>query len=109
MEALLSEVLRQQRETMVDSLAKIELAQLLDDLRRERVQGHLGSAAMLLSEREREVLVELGHGYSNKEIARALNMTENTVKFHLKNIYVKFGVDKRGLAVIRARELSLIS
>lgn len=113
MEALLSEALRQQRETMVDSLAKIELSQLLEDLRRERAQsqqgGPAGGAAMILSEREREVLVELGHGYSNKEIARALNMTENTVKFHLKNIYAKLGVDKRGLAVVRARELSLIS
>nr|WP_279347221.1 LuxR C-terminal-related transcriptional regulator [Govania unica] len=117
MEALLAEVLRQQRETMVDSLAKIGLTRLLESLRAERLHGQAqiqplaqsGLPSPALSEREREVLVELGHGYSNKEIARALNMTENTVKFHLKNIYAKLGVDKRGLAVVRAREQALIS
>lgn len=61
-----------------------------------------------LSAREREVLDELTHGRSNKEIARLLDMTEHTVKFHLKNIFVKLGVERRTEAVARAKQLKLI-
>ncbi len=62
----------------------------------------------LLSKREMDVLNELAAGKSNKEIARNLDMTGNTVKFHLKNIFSKLAVEKRLNAVNRARELSLI-
>jgi len=48
-----------------------------------------------LSPRELEVVHELKLGSTNKEIARALDMTEHTVKFHLRNIFVKLGVDRR--------------
>jgi len=48
-----------------------------------------------LSPREREVIHELQLGSTNKEIARALDMTEHTVKFHFKNIFSKLGVDRR--------------
>ncbi|MEX1148099.1 MAG: LuxR C-terminal-related transcriptional regulator [Sphingomonadales bacterium] len=61
-----------------------------------------------LSPREMEVVVELAQGHSNKAIARTLDMTENTVKFHLKNIYAKLGVEKRGMAVAEARRLNLV-
>ena len=43
----------------------------------------------LLSVREREILEHLSQGQSNKEIARRFELTENTVKFHLKSIYKK--------------------
>ncbi|PHZ86575.1 LuxR C-terminal-related transcriptional regulator [Paremcibacter congregatus] len=62
----------------------------------------------LLSSREMEVLMELQGGLSNKEIARALEMTEHTVKFHLKNIFVKLDVDKRAKAIIVARQKGLL-
>lgn len=62
----------------------------------------------ILSHREMEVLLKLQGGLSNKEIARALEMTEHTVKFHLKNIFVKLGVDKRAKAVITAQVLGLL-
>ena len=62
----------------------------------------------LLSERERDVLVELARGSPNKVIARALQMTENTVKFHLKNIFLKLGVRHRAQATNTAREQGLI-
>ncbi|WP_133469838.1 LuxR C-terminal-related transcriptional regulator [Paraglaciecola marina] len=61
-----------------------------------------------LSKREMDVIHELAKGMSNKEIARNLEMTNNTVKFHLKNIFLKFDVDKRISAVNRARSLGLI-
>jgi LuxR family maltose regulon positive regulatory protein len=54
----------------------------------------------LFSLRELEVLRELQQGASNKEIARALALSEATVKFHLKNIFGKLGVSRRGMAVV---------
>jgi len=55
----------------------------------------------LLSAREQEVLEELAGGRSNKEIARSLGMTENTVKFHLKHIFAKLSVQTRTQAIAR--------
>ncbi len=62
----------------------------------------------LLSEREYEVLQKLANGMSNKEIARALELTENTVKFHLKSLFSKLSVNKRTQAVIEAQRLGLV-
>jgi DNA-binding CsgD family transcriptional regulator len=61
-----------------------------------------------LSEREDEVLQLLARGRRNPEIARALMISENTVKAHLKSIYRKLGVGDRVRAVNRARELGLV-
>ncbi|SDN48170.1 LuxR C-terminal-related transcriptional regulator [Pseudomonas jinjuensis] len=59
-----------------------------------------------LSEREGEVLALLAHAMPNKKIARALNVSPETVKWHLKNIYVKLGVSGRDEAIARMRDLS---
>lgn len=61
-----------------------------------------------LSAREHDVLEELARGKSNKEIARFLDMTDHTVKFHLKNIFKKLSVDNRIAAINTSRELDLI-
>lgn len=60
----------------------------------------------LFSVREREVLQGLDAGLTNKEIARTLNISEPTVKFHLRNIFQKLGVGRRSLAVSAYRSLS---
>lgn len=60
----------------------------------------------ILTDREKEVLDLIGAGMSNKEIALALNMTVNTVKTHVKNIYDKLSVNNRVQAAARAKELS---
>lgn len=62
------------------------------------------SPMAMLSAREQEVIVELSRGLTNKEIARALDMTDNTVKFHLKNIFSKLGVDRRAHALTVVRD-----
>jgi DNA-binding NarL/FixJ family response regulator len=52
-----------------------------------------------LTPRERELLRVLGEGLGNREIARALGLTDHTVKFHLRSIYAKLGVRTRTEAV----------
>lgn len=62
----------------------------------------------VLSARESDVLAELALGQSNKQIARALDMTDHTVKFHLRNIFIKLNVDNRIAALNAARDMYLI-
>ncbi|MGH3144374.1 MAG: response regulator transcription factor [Rubrobacter sp.] len=59
--------------------------------------------------REREVLVLLGQGFSNKMIARELHISEHTVKFHISSLYVKLGASNRAEAVSRGARHGLIS
>ncbi|MEP3452392.1 MAG: LuxR C-terminal-related transcriptional regulator [Parasphingorhabdus sp.] len=66
-------------------------------------------AQKMFSSREEEVLQGIARGKSNKEIARELDLTDNTIKFHLRNIYRKLGVKKRVAAVEKARELGVLS
>ena len=60
----------------------------------------VGSLAALTG-REREVLELLGQGLSNKEMAEALVISENTIKRHLKAIFAKLEVNNRAAAVAR--------
>ena len=69
--------------------------------------GTHGEPPHILSLRELEVMEQLAQGHSNKLIARQLGLTEPTVKFHLKNIYAKLGVNKRALAVSVAQRHGL--
>ena len=48
-----------------------------------------------LTRREREILALVAEGHSNRELARMLWVTEQTVKFHLSNIYRKLDVANR--------------
>ncbi|MER5478217.1 LuxR C-terminal-related transcriptional regulator [Streptomyces sp. NPDC002734] len=61
-----------------------------------------------LSGRERDVLVRLAGMMSAVEIAADLHVSVNTVKSHLKSVYRKLAVNRRGDAVRRARELGLL-
>jgi DNA-binding CsgD family transcriptional regulator len=65
-------------------------------------------ASLGLSPRELVVLKELAAGRSNKEIARRLEVSPNTVKTHLARVYEKLGAERRTDAVNRARELGII-
>jgi DNA-binding NarL/FixJ family response regulator len=62
-----------------------------------------------LTGREAEVLHLLAHGLSNKEIARTLQVGEDTVKTHVSHIFAKLGVQSRIQAVLSAMRLGLIS
>ena len=61
-----------------------------------------------LSPRELEVLFAVEGGESNKGVARELDVTEETVKYHLKRIYRKLGVQRRTEALKAARGRGLI-
>jgi LuxR family maltose regulon positive regulatory protein len=61
-----------------------------------------------LSPRERDILERIASGQSNKEIARNLGIAPETVKSHVKNIFVKLAVDRRAQAVSRALTLGLV-
>jgi DNA-binding NarL/FixJ family response regulator len=52
-----------------------------------------------LTDRERQVLQLTAEGLANKQIAAALDISENTVKFHLSSLYAKLGVTSRTEAV----------
>jgi DNA-binding NarL/FixJ family response regulator len=62
-----------------------------------------------LSEKEIAVLAEVSQGHSNKEIASRLWLSEQTVKFHLRNIYRKLGITSRTEALRYAYEHDLAS
>jgi DNA-binding CsgD family transcriptional regulator len=61
-----------------------------------------------VTDREFEVLELLAAGLSNKEIARRLDVSPNTVKTHVAKLYEKLGVERRTAAVDKARALALI-
>ncbi len=61
-----------------------------------------------LSQRELEVLHLLGEGLANRAIAQSLFVSENTIKYHVRNILQKLGVQNRTEAVAQAMRMGLI-
>jgi DNA-binding NarL/FixJ family response regulator len=82
---------------------ELEIQALLDKLRHDQDSG-----ADLFSERELEVLALLAQGDANKQIARRLALSENTVKFHLKNLYRKLEAGTREAALASALQRGLL-
>ncbi|KIP15009.1 helix-turn-helix transcriptional regulator [Burkholderia ubonensis] len=62
----------------------------------------------MLTPREIEVLTMLAEGLGNKEIARQLDISDNTVKFHLSSIFGKLGASSRTEAVMQGMRHGLI-
>lgn len=58
-------------------------------------ENHGSESHGSLTEREREVLTHVAHGLTNREVAQALHIAENTVKNHLKNILAKLQLENR--------------
>lgn len=73
-----------------------------------RVLAQMRSPRPTLTDRELDILGQLARGLSNREIARALFISEATVKTHLGRIYDKLGVDTRAGAVSVAKEQRLL-
>ncbi|MGF6974067.1 LuxR family maltose regulon positive regulatory protein [Paraburkholderia sp. JPY465] len=73
-----------------------------------RSQAQRDAEREALSARESEIVGLIAQGQSNKEIARSLGIAPETVKSHVKSIFVKLAVDKRAHAVSRAQALGLL-
>lgn len=82
-------------------------AQVLQELKKTRVSDamlleEVPSSVELLTERELDILREIGYGLSNKEIAHKLYITEGTVKNHVSNLISKLELRDRTQAAIFA-------
>ncbi|MDH6622786.1 DNA-binding NarL/FixJ family response regulator [Streptomyces sp. LBL] len=75
----------------------------------DRLLTRLRSPHPTLSPREQQILEQLARGLGNREIARALFISEATVKTHLGRIYGKLGVETRAGAVAVAKEKRLLA
>ncbi len=91
------------------ALSRTMTRRFLDEFgRMGKVQAQPATPAVdALTEREMEVLRELGAGVSNQEIAGNLCITENTVKSHVHNILTKLNMQNRNEAIRFARRIGL--
>lgn len=74
----------------------------------DRVLEGIRNPRPRLTDREHEVLRLMSRGESNKEIARALFVTEATVKSHIARIFTKLNVDSRSRAIHVSQQTGLI-
>jgi DNA-binding NarL/FixJ family response regulator len=84
---------------------------LIEQLLRQRgpIVALAQSRAEPLTPREREVLQLVSQGLSNKLIARELQVSEHTVKFHISSIFAKLGAASRTEAISRGARQGLIT
>jgi LuxR family maltose regulon positive regulatory protein len=97
LEPLLHLVQRRNRELLLSSAGRDVIAKLLAALQASQPADEHGFSA-----REVAVVRELCNGRSNKAIGQLLDLSENTVKFHLKRIFKKLEVDSRTAAIGKA-------
>jgi DNA-binding NarL/FixJ family response regulator len=71
------------------------------------VLSHSEADGALLSKREHDVLALVAQGFTNREIAATLVMSEHTVKVHMRNIMEKLHAHTRQQAVALARETAI--
>ena len=91
-----------------DSVLSPEMtSRLLQQLRSVDTQKNKPTGLDQLTQREREILAWLSRGISNKEIARALDLAESTIKVHVQNILRKLSLNGRVQAALFAVEHGL--
>jgi ATP/maltotriose-dependent transcriptional regulator MalT len=108
-------ILNEEHIFLAEMIAEQRLADFLDSssaaravrrrLLTSRQSGAISAARSTLTGQELRVLMMLTEGASNKGIARRIGLSEPTVKFHLRNLYRKLGVNRRAEAVAAARSL----
>ncbi len=96
---------------MVIAPAMMEKFIALSFSRRQTQSRPTGRSALLerLTPREREILQHLAQGYSNKQIARTLDLAESTVKVHVQNLLRKLECANRVQAAVLALECGLVN
>ena len=92
------------------ALSPAMMAKVLDEFQRPRKGGEEpGEIREELTPREVEVLEQVVKGATNREIATALSITENTVKIHLRNILEKLHLQNRIQAAVYAVREGLVN
>jgi DNA-binding NarL/FixJ family response regulator len=66
------------------------------------------ASTSLLTERERAIVEFIADGQSSKQIARTLGVTPETIKTHVKRIFIKLSAETRAQAVVRAQSLGFL-
>jgi len=99
-----------QRAARGESVMSPQIAHKLADSLRAQPKENASAdiSPSKLSPREREIIVMLAHGASNKEIAGVLNLSESTIKIHVQGILRKLNIAKRVQAAVYAVEYGLI-
>ncbi len=93
-----------------DALLSPSVTRRLIEVFARRATAQAPSVALeRLTEREREVLIELATGASNAELAEALFISEETVRTHVKRILSKLGLRDRAQAIVLAYESGLVA
>lgn len=90
-----------------ESVMSPQMTSKLADAMRAPVKGN-SADAVRLSPREKEIIVKLARGDSNKEIARELELSESTVKIHVQGILRKLNLASRVQAAVYAVEHGLV-
>tara|TARA_Y100001001_G_C8002345_1_gene306736 strand:- start:974 stop:1384 length:411 start_codon:yes stop_codon:yes gene_type:complete len=79
-------------------------------LKKEKIDfiDHQKIEELGISKREYEVLVQISKGFSNKEIADVLFLSESTIKTHVSNLLVKLDSKRRTQAIQKAKDLHIL-
>ena len=83
------------------------IGKLMEAFRRQSQEAQ-NQSIFSLSDREKEILMYVATGASNKEIAKRCHISETTVKSHLRNILSKMGVHNRAGAVSLATTMGIL-
>jgi len=75
----------------------------------ERCQGNEEALSISLNEKEQQILYEVSKGLTNRHIAQNLHMSQRSVEYTLTGVFNKLEVRSRTEALIKAKELGLIS
>lgn len=88
---------KEQPEVLLDTMAAVAAGRMVFPY--IDVRTIYDNPLTTLTRRELEVLSNLASGRTNKQIARDLDVSLNTVKFHVRNLYQKLGVNSRAQAI----------
>lgn len=91
---------------VVAFIAKENEVEAIEEQLRLEIEAHIRLAR--LTPRELEILELVGRGHSNRDVAALLWLSDQTVKFHLANIYRRLGVRDRASAIAEARREGLL-
>lgn len=95
------------RATMGDNILSPEMTSALINNLRKLPSNKQNVGLEMLTPREKETLIWLAKGVSNKEIARSLSLTESTIKVHVQNMLRKLKLHSRVQAAVYAIEHGL--